>query len=346
MTDRTNEEPPAAVSEGAKQAGEIWQRWSWVERTVWTERMLTALEQGVKGGKWFSLMDKVTDPKTLWRGFEQVKANQGAAGVDRQSVEDFERQLMKNLKDLSEQLREGTFRPQPVRRVWIDKLGSREKRPLGIPTVRDRVVQAALRVVLEPKPGLPTDPNDPEAFIDIFTDVSGLFVINNESGWYEGWMIHDLRVPPVNAKPRPDGHAQFGTILPSDAAMLKAMGSGHNLVGVLFTTDGNAPHFPRAADHFPDVQTNLVSLYLSMGTWNSLQQSDAHAYWEFNYQGTNWIHPLYELPFTGGFPDQLNQPPHTFEDGEIGKLQTIVPGSGTLQSETLRIDSPGYSCEN
>lgn len=150
MTDRTNEEQPAAVSEGAKQAGEIWQRWSWVERTVWTERMLTALEQGVKGGKWFSLMDKVTDPKTLWRGFEQVKANDGAAGVDRQSVEDFERHLIQNLKHLSEQLRDGTFEPQPVRRVWIDKLGSREKRPLGIPTVRDRVVQAALRMVLEP----------------------------------------------------------------------------------------------------------------------------------------------------------------------------------------------------
>ena len=65
MTDRTNEAQPAAVSDGAKQAGEIWQRWSWVERTVWTERMLTALEAGVKGGKWFSLMDKVTDPKTL-----------------------------------------------------------------------------------------------------------------------------------------------------------------------------------------------------------------------------------------------------------------------------------------
>jgi RNA-directed DNA polymerase len=150
VTDRTNEAEPAAVSEGAKQAGEIWQRWSWVERTVWTERMLTALEQGVKGGKWFSLMDKVTDPKTLWRGFEQVKANQGAAGVDRQSVEDFECHLIKNLKDLSKQLRDGTFCPQPVRRVWIPKPGSTEQRPLGIPTVRDRVVQAAMRMVLEP----------------------------------------------------------------------------------------------------------------------------------------------------------------------------------------------------
>jgi RNA-directed DNA polymerase len=79
-----------------------------------------------------------------------VKANDGGAGVDRQSVEDFEGHLSENLKHLSEQLREGRFQPQPVRRVWIDKLGSREKRPLGIPTVGDRVVQAALRMVLEP----------------------------------------------------------------------------------------------------------------------------------------------------------------------------------------------------
>ena len=207
----------------------------------------------------------------------------------------------------------------------------------GLPAI------GAVRVVLEPKPGLPTDPNDPEAFIDIFTDVSSLFVINNESGWYEGWMIHDLRVAPVNGKPRVDGHAQFGTILPADAAKLKMQGTGHNVPGTLFTTDGNDPHFPRASDRFPDVQTNLVSLYLSMGTWNALQQSDAHAYWEFNYQGTNWIHPLYELPFTGGFPDEFNQPPDAFEDGEIGKLQSIVPGSGPsgiTKSPTAVGDNP------
>jgi hypothetical protein len=79
----------------------------------------------------------------------------------------------------------------------------------------------AVRVVLEPKPGLPTDPNNPRAFNDVFTDISGLFVINNESGWYEGWMIHDLTVPKVNPTARKDGHAQFGAILPADAALLK-----------------------------------------------------------------------------------------------------------------------------
>ena len=191
----------------------------------------------------------------------------------------------------------------------------------GLPTI------GAVRAVLEPKPGLPTDPNDPRAFIDVFTDISPLFVINNESGWYEGWMIHDLRVASVEPKPRADGHAQFGTILPSDAASLKALGTGANTPGRLFTQDGNPPHAPNAADHFPDKQTNLVSLYLSMGTYNSQQQGDTHPYWEFNYLGTNWVHPLYELPFTGGFPDD-NGALDAFTDGEIGKLQSIVPGPG------------------
>src|SRR5713226_1554520 len=114
-------------------------------------------------------------------------------------------------------------------------------------------------------------------------------------------MIHDVTVAPINNTPRSDGHAQFGAILQADAAKLKAMGSSNNAPGNTFNTDGNAPHFPRAPDHFPDIQTNVVPVQLSMGAWNTLQQSDSHAYWEFNYT-TNWIHPLYELPFTGGIP--------------------------------------------
>jgi hypothetical protein len=192
----------------------------------------------------------------------------------------------------------------------------------GLPTI------GAVRVVLEPKPGLPTDPTDPRAFIDVFTDISGLFVINNESGWYEGWMIHDVTVPAVDPVARPDGHAQFGAILPRDAALLSKMGTGNNVPGHTFTVDGKKPHFPSPSDRFPDVQTNVVPIYVSMGAFNSLQQSDAHAYWEFNYLGTNWVHPLYELPFTGGFADRFGAAPDTFDDGEIGKLQSIVPGSG------------------
>jgi len=179
----------------------------------------------------------------------------------------------------------------------------------------------SVRLVVEPKPGLPTNPENVEAFIDVFTDISGLFVINNESGWYEGWMIHDLTVPEVDV-PRGDGHARFGKLLDADATALAAMGSGHNAggAGVIFTMDGNDVHFPSASDHFPDTQTNVVPIQLSMGAYNALQQGDIHAYWEFNYQ-TNWIHPLYELPFTGGISG-------TFEAGQIGALQSIVPGSG------------------
>ena len=185
----------------------------------------------------------------------------------------------------------------------------------------------AVRVVLEPKPGLPTDPNDPRAFNDVFTDISPLFVINNESGWYEGWMIHDITVPLV-ASPRPGGRAAFGTITAGDAEILKRMGTGNNVPGHIFTVDGRAPQFPSASDKFPNSQSNVVPIHVSMGTYNAMQQADAHSYWEFNYLGTNWVHPLYELPFTGGFPDNFGQAPDAFKDGEIGKLQSIVPGSG------------------
>jgi RNA-directed DNA polymerase len=112
--------------------------------------MLTALEQGVKGGKWYSLIDKVQSEATLKAAFTEVAANKGAAGVDHVSVEHFAKDKDANLRRLSEELRRGSYQPQQIRRHYIPKLGSTEMRPLGIPTVRDRVVQTALRMVLEP----------------------------------------------------------------------------------------------------------------------------------------------------------------------------------------------------
>ena len=150
MTNDTTGHKLAAVPETATQAREIQSRWEWVEPSVWTARMLTALEEGVKGGKWYSLMDKVYALANLRAAFKKVKANGGAAGVDHQTVEMYERRLEENLERLSQALKAGKYRPQAVRRVWIPKPGSREKRPLGIPTVQDRVVQAALLQVLEP----------------------------------------------------------------------------------------------------------------------------------------------------------------------------------------------------
>lgn len=183
----------------------------------------------------------------------------------------------------------------------------------GIPTI------GAVRLALEPKPGLPTDPSDIRAFIDVFSDFSNLFVINNESGWYEGWMIHDVHVPVV-AEPWHGGRPHFGTITAADAKLLYAMGTHNNVPGNLFTLDGNAPHVPSPNDRWPHKQTNLLPIQLSMGAMNCLQQADCHGYWEFNYQ-TNWIFPLYELPFTGGIPG-------TFEAGRVGELSSLIPGSG------------------
>jgi len=112
--------------------------------------MLTALEEGVKGGKWFSLIDKVYSLPNLRSAFEKVRANRGAAGVDHQTIEMYEHHLEENLKNLSRMLKDGSYRPQAVRRVLIPKPGSKEYRPLGVPTVRDRVVQAALLNVIAP----------------------------------------------------------------------------------------------------------------------------------------------------------------------------------------------------
>lgn len=112
--------------------------------------MLVALETGVKGDKWFRLMDKVYAQKTLQAAFWAVWRNEGKPGVDGQTVGQFEAQEAEQLARLGEELRQGKYRPHPVRRCYIPKLGSPEKRPLGIPTVRDRVVQAALRKVIEP----------------------------------------------------------------------------------------------------------------------------------------------------------------------------------------------------
>ena len=112
--------------------------------------MLAALESGVKGGVWFSLMDKVCGEGNLRSSAAKVVGNKGSAGVDHVTVEAFSADLEGNLERLGKALRDGAYRPSAIRRVVIPKPGSREGRPLGIPTVRDRVVQGAVRQVLEP----------------------------------------------------------------------------------------------------------------------------------------------------------------------------------------------------
>jgi RNA-directed DNA polymerase len=144
------EEPSAPVPERDKQAEEdLWQRHK-AERGVWTEPMLAALARGLKGKKWFSLIDKVSTERTLQLAWEKVRRNAGACGVDGITIGRFEQDSQNRLLAVKEHLSKGTYQPKPVKRVWIDKPGSAEKRPLGIPTVIDRVVQTALRMVIEP----------------------------------------------------------------------------------------------------------------------------------------------------------------------------------------------------
>jgi len=147
---RNGENKHCPEAETIKQAGEIQSKWDWIETDIWTKRMLTALEEGVKGNVWFSLIDKVYSKRNLEVAARQILANRGSAGVDHVTVEAFARNLEGNIEGIQQGLKEGSYRPQTIRRVHIPKVGSKELRPLGIPTVRDRVVQAALRQVIEP----------------------------------------------------------------------------------------------------------------------------------------------------------------------------------------------------
>ena len=146
-------EQESPVSASANQGtdatvGERRELW-WTEASVWTDRMVSALANGVVGGKWFSLIDKVYRPSTLEAAWQRVARNRGAAGVDGQSVDRFSLRAEQYLLELHRALKEGSYRPSPVARVEIPKPDGKT-RPLGIPTVKDRIVQAALKMVVEP----------------------------------------------------------------------------------------------------------------------------------------------------------------------------------------------------
>jgi RNA-directed DNA polymerase len=111
--------------------------------------MLSALDNGVKGGTWYSLIDKVMAPEPLKASWHKVRANKGAAGVDGLSIGRFAAKADLYLSELGAALREGSYRPQAVKRVEIPK-GDGKMRPLGIPTVKDRIVQQAVKLAIEP----------------------------------------------------------------------------------------------------------------------------------------------------------------------------------------------------
>ena len=150
MKDSPKEQQPSAVPATAQQGGEIRARWAWVEPAVWTERMLATLETGIEGGKWFRLIDKVWSAKNLAGSLQKVVAKGGSAGIDNQSARAVQEHQEQTIRKLEQELRTDQYQPQAVKRVWIPKPGSQEKRPLGVPTVRDRIVQGAVLQVIEP----------------------------------------------------------------------------------------------------------------------------------------------------------------------------------------------------
>ncbi len=142
---------PVPVPFSANPAGEPPGIDQWAHRAVWTERMLeTLLEKKVRGGKWYTLIDKVFCSLNLFCSAHKVLGRKGAAGVDRQTCLDFAEHEREELQWLQKELRDGSYRPAAVLRKWVPKAGSSKKRALGIPTVRDRVVQTALVQVIEP----------------------------------------------------------------------------------------------------------------------------------------------------------------------------------------------------
>jgi len=133
-----------------KQGREIPPRWGWTEAAVWTERMLATLERGIKGGKWYSLHDKVWKMENLQRAVAKVTTGKSPKSADGRRCRRYAEQSAKRLPQLQRSIQSGEYQPKPVQRVWIPKPGSKELRPLGVPVVEDRVVQMALRNVLEP----------------------------------------------------------------------------------------------------------------------------------------------------------------------------------------------------
>lgn len=148
MADRT--EDNSATVPLAQQAEADHPLWRWAKPCVWTTRMLTALVKGVEGGLWFRLFDKVFAERNLLAAYQQVAKKKGAAGVDHVTTTQFGQQMPEAIWELSDSLKNRTYRPQNIRRVHIPKPGTNETRPLGIPTVRDRIVQAAIVNVIEP----------------------------------------------------------------------------------------------------------------------------------------------------------------------------------------------------
>ena len=134
-----------------------------VDRVRALQRVLYRCAKQDKDRRFHALYDKVARSDVLWKAWGEVRANRGAPGVDGVSIDDvMDSGVSEFLEGLAAKLRSGTYRPRPLRRVYIPKPGRPgQLRPLGIPCVADRVVMAAAKIVLEPIFGAAHNSIDP-----------------------------------------------------------------------------------------------------------------------------------------------------------------------------------------
>jgi len=121
-----------------------------IENSREVQRKLYLAAKRDKKRKFHALYDRIFRPDVLWRAWGEVRRNGGSAGMDGVTIEEVEREGVEQfLQETAQDLRAKSYRPQPVRRVYVPK-GDGRQRPLGIPTLRDRVVQKACKIVIEP----------------------------------------------------------------------------------------------------------------------------------------------------------------------------------------------------
>ena len=149
QNDKKEHERQCQMAIQAREERWIAWRYQYASTDIWTERMLTGLREGIKGKKWFSLADKVWREQSLQSAYAKVKKNKGSAGTDKQSITAFGARLHTHVKELHEELKSGRYRRRPIKRIEIPKPDGK-KRPLGIPSVRDRVVEASMKAAIEP----------------------------------------------------------------------------------------------------------------------------------------------------------------------------------------------------
>jgi RNA-directed DNA polymerase len=149
INEKENERQCHNLAIQAREARWLDWKYRFASADIWTESMLTGLRKGIKGKKWYSLADKIWSGKSLQNAYAKVKKNKGSAGSDNQSITAFGAKLKSNIKQLHDELRNGRYRRRSIKRTEIPKPDGK-KRPLGIPCVRDRVVEASIKSAIEP----------------------------------------------------------------------------------------------------------------------------------------------------------------------------------------------------